>query len=189
MSELTAKQQAFVNEYVIDFNGAQSAIRAGYSERSAKELAADMLTKPNIQSAIAQAIEDRSKRTKIDADYVLKRLGQIDEMDCADVLNDDGSLKMVRDWPKIWRQMISGIDVTEMSGEGGAIVAVKKIKWPDKVKNLELIGKHVDVSAFREHVGLSGPNGGPIETKATKDMSDEELAAALAQFAPALAKK
>ena len=72
-----------------------------------------------------------------------------------------------------------------MSGEGGAIVAVKKIKWPDKVKNLELIGKHVDVSAFREHVGLSGQ----IETKVTKDLTDEELAAAMAQFIPSMPKK
>jgi phage terminase small subunit len=185
MSELTAKQQAFVNEYIIDFNATQAAIRASYSENTAGKIGFENLQKPEIQKAIAQAIEDRSKRTKIDADYVLKRLGQIDEMDCADILNDDGSLKMVRDWPKIWRQMISGIDVTEMSGEGGAIVAVKKIKWPDKVKNLELIGKHVDVSAFREHVGLSGQ----IETKVTKDLTDEELAAAMAQFIPSMPKK
>ena len=55
-------------------------------------------------------------------------------------------------WPKVWRTTLSGLDVVEMSAEGNTAALLKKIKWPDKVKNLELIGKHISVQAFKEQV-------------------------------------
>jgi phage terminase small subunit len=68
---LTPKQQAFVDEYVVDLNGAQAAIRAGYSEKTAKEIAAENLTKPNIKAAVDAAILSRSKKTERKAADVL----------------------------------------------------------------------------------------------------------------------
>ena len=68
---LTPKQQAFVDEYLVDLNGAQAAIRAGYSEKAAKEIAAENLTKPNIKAAIDAAILSRSKKTERKAADVL----------------------------------------------------------------------------------------------------------------------
>lgn len=151
---LTGKQPLFVAEYLIDFNGTQAAIRAGYSKRTAKDISAENLSKPNIQKAINEAMTERINRTKADADYVLERLVSIDKMDVLDILNHDGSLKSVGDWPLIWRQYISGIDVSEIyegSGDERKLAGLlKKIKWPDKLKNLELLGKHVNVQAFKE---------------------------------------
>jgi len=77
MSKLTAKQSAFVKEYLIDLNGAKAAIRAGYSKNSAKEISSENLTKPNILQAIEKAMKKRSDRVEITADMVLKELGSI----------------------------------------------------------------------------------------------------------------
>ncbi|MEX2964513.1 terminase small subunit [Microbulbifer sp. TYP-18] len=151
---LNDKQKLFVAEYLKDLNATQAAIRAGYSEKTAKSQGQRLLTNVDINRAISLAQDKRSERTQVDADYVLRRLAEIDQMDVLDILADDGSLKPIREWPKVWRQFLSGMDLTELwegSGDQRQIVGVlKKIKWPDKVKNLELLGKHVNVQAFRE---------------------------------------
>jgi phage terminase small subunit len=68
---LTQKQQAFVDEYIIDLNGTQAAIRAGYSEKTAQEIASENLSKPIIKSAVDAAILRRSKNTERKAADVL----------------------------------------------------------------------------------------------------------------------
>ena len=152
MANLTPKQQRFVEEYLIDLNATQAAIRAGYSEKTAKSIGQENLTKPDIQKAIEEAQNKRQEQTQIDAAYVLKRLVEIDQMDVLDIMDDDGNVKPLRDWPKIWRQYISNIETISMDdGEGW----LKKIKWPDKVKNLELIGKHVSVGAFKDKIDVT----------------------------------
>lgn len=77
MSELTAKQEAFCEEYLIDLNATQAAIRAGYSERSAAEIGYENLTKPQILERVAQLKAERSERTTITADKVLRELAII----------------------------------------------------------------------------------------------------------------
>ncbi len=166
MANLTPKQQRFVEEYLIDLNGTQAAIRAGYSEKTANEIGAENLAKPSIAKAIQDALKERSERVQIDADYVLKRLVEIDQMDVLDIMDDDGNVKPLRDWPKIWRQYISNIETISMDdGEGW----LKKIKWPDKVKNLELLGKHISVGAFKDKVEHSGK----LEIESLSSLMDE----------------
>ena len=69
--KLTPKQQCFIEEYLIDLNAAQSAIRAGYSEKTAKQQASRLLTNVDVAAAIAKAKRERSEATKIDAEWVL----------------------------------------------------------------------------------------------------------------------
>lgn len=175
---LTDKQEMFCREYLIDLNATQAAIRAGYSEKTARKIGSENLSKPDVQNRIAELKVQRNEQVKIDASYVLKRLVEIDQMDVLDIVRDDLSLKPVTDWPASWRRYISGFDLAEMfeyTGEdGGKELAgiIKKIKWPDKVKNLELLGKHVSVMAFKEQASHehTGKNGGPIEVATlTKD--------------------
>ena len=71
MAKLTAKQKRFCEEYLIDLNGTQSAIRAGYSEKTACAIGTENLRKPLISSYIAQLMAERNKETKIDAAWVL----------------------------------------------------------------------------------------------------------------------
>lgn len=149
MANLTPKQQRFVEEYLIDLNATQAAIRAGYSEKTAKEIGSENLTKPNIAKAIEEAQNKRQEQTQIDAAYVLRRLVEIDQMDVLDIMDDQMKIRPVNEWPKVWRQYVVNLENLELSdGEG----CFKKIKWPDKVKNLELLGKHVSVGAFKDKI-------------------------------------
>lgn len=169
MANLTPKQQRFVEEYLIDLNATQAAIRAGYSEKTAAAIGAENLIKPNIQNAIQEAQAKRQEQTQIDAAYVLRRLVEIDQMDVLDIMDDKYCLKPIGEWPKIWRQYISNIETISMDdGEGW----LKKIKWPDKVKNLELLGRHVSVGAFKDKVEHTGPNGGDINVTITRRVID-----------------
>ena len=166
MANLTPKQQRFVEEYLIDLNATQAAIRAGYSEKTAKEIGSENLTKPNIAKAIEEAQNKRQEQTQIDAAYVLKRLVEIDQMDVLDIMDDQMKIRPVNEWPKVWRQYVVNLENLELSdGEG----CFKKIKWPDKVKNLELLGRHVSVGAFKDKVEHSGK----LEIQSLSDLMDE----------------
>lgn len=157
---MTPKQEAFVREYLIDLNATQAAIRAGYSEATAYSIGQENLNKPEIAAAINEAQADRAERTQINADYVLNRLVEIDNMDVLDIVDDKLNLKPVHQWPRVWRRYLSGFDVAEMfegRGDDREMTGIlKKIKWPDKVKNLELLGKHVGVQAFKDRVEHTG---------------------------------
>lgn len=74
MAELTDKQQRFVDEYLVDFNATQAAIRSGYSEKTARAIGAENLTKPDIAKAIQSAMLQKKQRTELDADFVIKSL-------------------------------------------------------------------------------------------------------------------
>jgi len=74
MAELTAKQEMFIREYLIDLNGAQAAIRAGYSANSARQIADENLSKPYIKEAIEKAKSERQEELGLNAEWVLKRL-------------------------------------------------------------------------------------------------------------------
>lgn len=177
---LTPKQRRFVEEYLLDLNATQAAIRAGYSKRTAASQGERLLRNVEVAKALQKAQAARNKRTQVDADYVLSRLVEIDQMDVLDIMEDDMSLKPVSQWPLTWRQFISGFDLAEMfegRGDGREMVGMlKKIKWPDKVRNLELLGKHVDIQAFRERYEHTGKDGGPIQVTAV-DLTDDQLAA------------
>lgn len=152
---LTDKQEMFCREYLIDLNATQAAIRAGYSEKTANRTASENMSKPDIQSRIAELKAKRNDEVGIDADYVLRRLVEIDQMDVLDILNDDGSLKAISQWPKSWRTTLTGLEISttiQNFNEDTTETILKKIKWPDKVKNLELLGKHIKVQAFKEQV-------------------------------------
>jgi phage terminase small subunit len=157
---LTPKQQRFVEEYLVDLNATAAAERAGYSKKTAYSIGQENLNKPEIAAAVAAALAERTERTRIDADYVLKRLVEIDQMDVLDIMDDGMRLKPVPAWPPVWRRYLSGFDVAEMfdgRGDDRELVGIlKKIKWPDKVRNLELLGKHVGVQAFKDKVEHSG---------------------------------
>ena len=71
MNKLTAKQERFVSEYLIDLNATQAAIRAGYSEKTAQVIGSENLSKPMIAAAVAAAQAERSERTEVTQDYVL----------------------------------------------------------------------------------------------------------------------
>ncbi|MDI9276180.1 terminase small subunit [Pantoea sp. EABMAA-21] len=174
MAKLTDKQELFAREYLKDLNATQAAIRAGYSEKTAQEQSSRLLSNVMVQDRITALKSERNEEVGIDAAYVLRRLVEIDQMDVLDILKDDGSLKQIWEWPKVWRTTLSGLDISEIKWGGkddeDMETILKKIKWPDKVKNLELLGKHVTVQAFKENVKTE--HGGTIGLNLNKSLSE-----------------
>lgn len=140
------RHEEFCHEYLKTLSPAEAGDAVGYKHR---QNAWDVLQRDDVQERIAYLNVQRMNRVDVNADYVLKRLVEIDQMDVLDIMDKNLNMKPLNEWPPIWRQYINNVESIELSdGEGW----LKKIKWPDKVKNLELLGKHIAVSAFKESV-------------------------------------
>ena len=84
---MTKKQKRFIEEYLIDLNATQAAIRAGYSPKTAKDIGCENLAKPNISDAIDKAMAERSRRTGINQDRILLELARIGLAKITDVVS------------------------------------------------------------------------------------------------------
>lgn len=141
--KLSPRQERFCQEYLKDLNGMQAALRAGYAQASARSQASDLLTRPHIQTEIARLNAERSKRTGITTDWVLNRLREIASVDLGEMFNKTGGMKDIHDIPKSVRRSMAGIETVEMFSWGEHVGNTKKVKLNDKVRALELIGKHL----------------------------------------------
>lgn len=183
-AKLTAKEEKFclevatgVDEFDKPISYAE-AYRRAYNAGKMKastidEKASLMMNKDKIRARVQILRDNVTKAATIDASYVLKRLVEIDQMDVLDIHNDDGTIKTIREWPKVWRQYLTSIEVSEImqgSGDDRQIASIlKKVKWPDKVRNLELIGKHLAVGAFVEKVDHTSSDGSMSPPKSIDD--------------------
>lgn len=166
VSKLTPKQERFCQEYVIDLNGTQAAIRAGYSENCAKEQASDLLTKPNIQGFIKELQEKIGKRLEITSDMVVRELWTVGSAridDYVSVIEKEEDVEMFGEEPEEGEEaaimtkkvVYKCVDIKltkEISQDKiGAIESIKQgrsgieIKLHDKVKSLELVGRHLGI--------------------------------------------
>lgn len=146
---MTKKQKRFVEEYLIDLNATQAAIRAGYSPDSAKEIGSENLTKPDIAKAVDQAIAERSRRTGVNAERVVRELAKIAFVNAGEVVDLDTALLM----DKISDDDMAAIQSVKVKtfGEDGI---EREVKLADKLKALELLGKHLGL--FKDKVEING---------------------------------
>lgn len=174
--KLTPKQAAFCAEYLIDLNATQAAIRSGYSQKTAGSVGAENLTKPEIQHEVSRLMNERAKRVEVTADTVLSEILKVAIVDIGGAFRDDGSLKAIHEMPEDLRRSISGLDVyEEFAGKGEdreQIGVTKKIRFWDKTKALEMLGRHLRL--FTDKLEHSGPNGGPIQTEGEFRPSPED---------------
>lgn len=147
MSELnlTPKQERFCREYIIDLNGRQAAIRAGYSENSAAEIASENLIKPNIATRIQELNIDRQNATGITANRVIEELARIAFSDIRNVLTVDNALADVKQLDDDISSAIASIKVTEDKSMGEVIGETKEVKLWDKLRALDALGKHFGI--------------------------------------------
>ena len=141
---LTPKQQRFVEEYIIDLNGKQAAIRAGYAERSAEVTASRLLSNANVARVINKALAARSQRTEITADYVLGTILETVERckQAAPVLDKTGKQVMVET-------------------EGGELAPAYTFDSKAVLRGCELLGKHL--ALFTDKQEITGSDSGPIQ--------------------------
>lgn len=162
MAKLNDKQRRFAEEYIVDLNATQAAIRAGYSKSTAKQQGSRLLTNDDLQQYVAELKAQRSKRVQIDADYVLKRLFQLESFDLRDMYDAQGRLLPPEEWPEGAGQVISGVKVSKTilpggRGEDDGEIETKEVKTESRNQTLKLMGEHVNVKAFDKTVKVEVP--------------------------------
>lgn len=144
----SGKEEMFCQEYIIDMNARQSAIRAGYSEASCSTIAYELLKKPYIQDRIAQLNAKRMRRLKIDQDQVLAEWAKIAFSNIKDFMEEgDLAVKNLRNIPAMKAAAISSIKKITTSGvyEDGTPFKKTTVEYKmwDKLRALENVGKHI----------------------------------------------
>ena len=175
---LTPKQSQFVAEYLIDLNATQAAIRAGYSTDSARDIGYENLTKPDIQDAIAQAMQQRAERTQVTADQVLQEYAKVAFLDIRRLFDETGSIKPVEELDDRTAAAVSGLEVEELfEGRGEKrkhIGRLHKIKLADKMRALEGLARHLGM--FNDSLEVKGKIQS-ITAVETYDTVEEAMAA------------
>ena len=143
MRGLTPKQERFVQEYLVDLNGKQAAIRAGYSPNSAKQIASENLTKPDLSDALGVLVAERAQELKVDRNYVTRTL--------IDTIERCRGLHLVRDRRG---------DVVKVETEDGQEVCAVQFDAKNVVAGLGLLGRHLGM----EKIAVTDPNGDPFGT-------------------------
>ncbi|MDE7233568.1 MAG: terminase small subunit [Ruminiclostridium sp.] len=147
MAKLTEKQKRFCEEYLIDLNATQAAIRSGYSAESASEIGSENLRKPNIRARIDTEIAERSKRTGVTADRVVRELAKLAFVNATDVI-DTQRVEVLEKASRDDTACISAVRI-----KIGENFTEREIRLCDKTKALELLGKHLGM--FSDNVKLS----------------------------------
>lgn len=173
--KLTPKQERFVQEYLVDLNATAAAIRAGYSRKTANRIASENLSKPDIQTAIQEAKQARSQRTEITQDMVIQELAKLGFFDIRKLFDKDGKPLDISKLDDDTAAALVGLDVQDVSDSDGNYVGfIKKYKMADKIKALELLGKHLGTW---EH-----------QDKQQAAVEDDPITRSLKEAADALAK-
>lgn len=153
-AKLTEKQQRFVDEYLIDLNATQAAIRAGYSVKTANEQGSQNLAKLSIQQAIAEQMAERSKRTGINQDRVVLELAKIALVKMTDIVDSQGRIKTDASPDDL--ACIESIKYKESENDSGSSVE-REVKIASKLKALELLGKHLGMWNDKLDVNVTLP--------------------------------
>lgn len=154
---MTKKQKRFIEEYLIDLNATQAAIRAGYSPDTAKAIGCENLTKPDIRAYIDRAMAERSKRTGVNADRVVQELAKIAFVNATEVI-DPKTATVKEDALPEDTAAIQSVKVKTFGEDG----LEREIKMADKLKALEMLGRHLGM--FKDKLELSGG----LDTEKTK---------------------
>lgn len=163
---VTPKQATFVREYLIDLNGTQAAIRAGYSAKTANEQAARLLANASVAAAVQGGMDARAKRTEITQDQVLRELAKIGFANMADYMKAGQDGDPFLDFSELTRDQAAALsevtveDFRDGRGEDARDVRRVKFKLADKKGALVDIGRHLGM--FKDKIELAGPEGGPI---------------------------
>lgn len=153
--KLTKKQQLFVDEYLIDLNATQAAIRAGYSVDTAAVIGCENLIKPNIQEAIAKAMAERSKRTGVNQDRVVLELARIAFVNVENVVDTDTG-EILSNATEDDLACIESVKFKQSDNQYGGSIE-REVKFASKLKALEMLGKHLGMWNDKIDVNVAVP--------------------------------
>lgn len=155
MAKLTEKQKRFVEEYLIDLNATQAAIRAGYKVDNARQTATENLAKPYIAEAINKALAERSRRTGINQDRVIQELAKIAFVNITDIVNAD--CEILPDADEADLAAIESVKVKTIPTKSGETGVEREVKLSSKLKALEMLGKHLGMWNDKLDVNMNIP--------------------------------
>lgn len=136
---LTAKQHRFVEEYLIDLNATQAAIRAGYSANTAEQQASRLLSNVKVRAHIDERMAELSRRTGVNQERIIRELARIAFVNAPDVIDfDDASIRS--DISEDDTAAIASVKVKTIPTQDGEGVE-REVRFADKLKALELLGK------------------------------------------------
>ena len=148
MSDLTQKQQRFVDEYLVDLNATQAAIRAGYSQTTAGQQGFELLKKPEIQSAITERRLAIQEATHVTQERIIKEIAALAFSDMRAMFAPDGSLLPVHSLPDSIAAAVSSIKVVTKRVPGTDPVEV------EHVSEIKLWDKNSAADKLMRHLGL-----------------------------------
>lgn len=165
---LTPKQQRFVDEYLVDLNATQAALRAGYSERTAHSIGQENLNKPEIAQAIAELRSKISASTQITVERVLVEMGRLAFSDHRQGFNPDGTIKPPSEWSDDFAACVASIEFEKTAPVkrpakaqkskdqpiAAAPARIAKLRFWDKGKAVDMLAKHLGM--FVEKIELGG---------------------------------
>lgn len=151
---MTDKQRRFCEEYLIDLNATQAAIRAGYSPKTANEQGARLLANVSVRARIDAAMAEQSKRTGVTADRVVRELARIAFVNPTDVVNTDKAT-VLPNASKDNTAAIASVKVKTSNSDTGKSVE-REIRFHDKNKALELLGRHLGMFNDKLNVTAEG---------------------------------
>lgn len=151
---LTSKERRFVAEYLKDQNATQAIVRCGYKGKNARVVGPRMYAKVGVRAAIDTELSKIQERSGVTQERVLNALLAIAEFDPRRLFNKDGTLKKVHEIPDDVASAIVSLESDDSEGE------MKKVRFSDKVRALELLGKHLKM--FTDRAELSDGNGAPV---------------------------
>lgn len=152
--QLSEQRQRFVEEYLIDLNGTQAAIRAGYSVKTAQEQSSRLLSNVMVQEAISKAMAARSRRTGVNQDRVVLELAKLAFVKMTDVVDSNGRIR--EDATDDDLSCIESIKYKESDNEFGGSVE-REVKIGSKLKALELLGRHLGMWNDKLDVNVTQP--------------------------------
>lgn len=145
MAELSEKQKRFCEEYLVDYNATQAAIRAQYSKKTAGSQGHDLLKKPEIQAYLKSKQSRILNKLEISQERTMQEIGRIAFGDRRGLYNEDGSLKKLSEMSADDAALISSLETEELTLEEVVIGNTKKVKTWDKVRALEMLAKHFKI--------------------------------------------
>ena len=149
---MTPKQALFIQEYLIDLNATQAAIRSGYSVKTAKVIGQQNLTKLDIKQAIDEALAERGKRTEITQDRILRELARIAFADPRSIAEwGDGKMTLKDSASLSDDDAVAVSEVSQTITDGKANI---KAKMYNKQQALELLGRHLGMFVDKKQIEL-----------------------------------
>lgn len=156
VANLSPKQKLFVEQYLVDLNATQAAIRSGFSPKTAVKQGSRLLTKVDVQAAIQSAMAKRESRTEITQDRVLQEYARIAFFDVRKLVGEDGTPLPLKDLDEDIARAVVGLDVVRTGGDGDASPGVVlKYKLADKKGALDSCARHLGMFLDRQQVEVS----------------------------------